>query len=335
MIPAVTGQFDPQVVVFGSIQQKQLTVHAKDQTGKNALPAVQIEADPGISLSTDGSGRNGTLSFWARPQSAAPAIDFASLRLGASPGKDSVRELRTIAYDHIPRIDYFRDAQVKFVVTDLRTSGHRIGYIEGAGDKLPQALEQMGYEVMLLKEKDITAATLKSCDAVITGVRAYDVHDWLYGKYEIFMDYVREGGNLIVQYNRNPAAGSAKAKIGPYTFNVTNVRVTDENAAVSFLLPAHPVLNWPNKITDADFSGWVQERGIYFAGQLDSNYQAILSMHDPGEGPQKGSLIVADYGKGKFVYSGLVFFRELPAGIPGAYRLLANIIALNHRPPTQ
>jgi len=170
---------------------------------------------------------------------------------------------------------------------------------------------------------------LKQFDAVIAGVRAYDVHDWMNTKYEVLMDYIKEGGNLIVQYNRNNTVGGQKVKIGPYPFTISNARVTDENAKITFLQPDHAVLNFPNKITDKDFEGWIQERGIYFLNQLDPQYKTIFSMHDANEPDQTGSLVVADYGKGKFVYTGLVFFRELPAGVPGAYRLLANIIELN------
>jgi hypothetical protein len=144
------------------------------------------------------------------------------------------------------------------------------------------------------------------------------------------MEYVKEGGNLIVQYNRGNL-GRMSTAIGPYPFAVSNIRVTDEKARVHFLLPDHPVLHYPNAITDRDFDGWIQERGIYFAGQTDPAYEEVLSMSDPGESEQKGSLVIGHYGKGTFVYTGLVFFRELPAGVPGAYRLMANIIALNHK----
>jgi hypothetical protein len=239
--------------------------------------------------------------------------------------------LTGIHYDHIPDIYYYYQDNAKALNIDLRIAGKRIGYIEGAGDKVPIALTQMGYEVVTLKERDITFAVLKQFDAVITGVRAYNVHGYLNDRYNELMDYVREGGNLIVQYNTNSFAGPIAAKIGPYPFTVSRNRVTDQTAKVNFAIPEHPVLNYPNKITSKDFEGWIQERGIYFADQIDPHYQAPLSMADPGESQQKGSLIITDYGKGKFVYTGLVFFRELPAGVPGAYRLLANIIALSKK----
>ncbi len=143
------------------------------------------------------------------------------------------------------------------------------------------------------------------------------------------MDYIKNGGNLIVQYNRNQ--GSDSTGIGPFPFGISNARVTEEDALVRFLHPDHPVLNFPNEISNKDFDGWIQERGIYFAQHIDPDYQAILSMHDSGEQDQNGSLITGTYGKGNFTYTGLVFFRELPAGVPGAYRLLANIIALNQK----
>jgi hypothetical protein len=159
-------------------------------------------------------------------------------------------------------------------------------------------------------------------------VRAFNTNEWMNKYYDKLMAYVQNGGNYIVQYSQ---ANNIRSKMGPYNFSLSNRRITDETAAVTFLKPDHPVLNFPNKITQNDFSGWVQERSIYHAVSLDSNYQTILRMNDPGEQPDDGSLVIAKYGKGYFTYTGLVFFRELPAGVPGAYRLLANIIALNRK----
>lgn len=239
--------------------------------------------------------------------------------------------MTSINYDHIPTIRYFYSDGVKLLNIDLKTYHKKIGYIVGAGDKVPEALEQMGYEVTLLTDKELSRNHLQQFDAIITGVRAYNTDEWLNRHYEKLMNYVKNGGNLIVQYNTSSNVGPVKARIGPYAFNISRSRITDENAPVSFLRPDHPVLNFPNKITENDFKGWVQERSIYHASDLDSNYQTILRMNDPNESPNDGSLIIAPYGKGFFTYTGLVFFRELPAGVPGAYRLLANIIALNHK----
>ena len=236
---------------------------------------------------------------------------------------------RVISYDHIPSIVYQKQALAKTVFLDLKIEGNFVGYIPGAGDKIPEALVQMGYKVVVLKEADLKAGNLKQFDAIVTGVRAYNTQPWLNNAYEGLMQYVKEGGVLLVQYNTNNSIGPVKAKISPYPFTIGGKRVTDEEAKVNFLLPSHPSLNFPNKITEKDFDGWIQERSTYHAENIDSNYKRILSMKDPGENEMDGSLIIADYGKGRFVYTGLVFFRELPAGVPGAYRLFANLIANN------
>jgi hypothetical protein len=157
-------------------------------------------------------------------------------------------------------------------------------------------------------------------------VRAYNIHDWLTEKYDVLMQYVANGGVLLVQYNTNNSIGPVKARIAPYPFVISRNRVTNESAPVHFLQPDHRVLHYPNEITAADFDGWVQERSIYHAEQLDAHYQTILGFADPGEKEQDGSLIISDYGKGRFVYTGLALFRQLPAGVPGAYRLLANLL---------
>lgn len=236
-------------------------------------------------------------------------------------------QLHTIQYDHIPHINYYTIAQVKLVIEKIKIAGKKIGYIEGAGDKVSESLSQMGYAVSSIKKDEINAAYLKQFDAVVTGVRAYNTNEWLNDYYDVLMNYVKEGGVLLVQYNTSNQLGPVKAKMAPYPFNITRNRVTDENAKMNMLLPNHRVFNFPNKITDKDFEGWIQERSIYHAGDVDSNYQKLLSIKDPGENENDGSLIVANYGKGKFVYTGISFFRQLPAGVTGAYRLFANLLA--------
>jgi hypothetical protein len=187
----------------------------------------------------------------------------------------------------------------------------------------------MGYDVRNLSQADLTDNNLKQFDAIITGIRAYNIHEYLSDKNDVLMRYVQNGGNLIVQYLKSNQVGARRIKVGPYPFVVNGQsRVTEETAPVNFLLPDHPVLNFPNKITTKDFEGWVQERSTYQAEQLDEHYQTLLSMNDTGEKESNGSLVIAKYGKGNFVYSGLVFFRQLPAGVPGAFRLMANLIAL-------
>jgi len=236
---------------------------------------------------------------------------------------------KTIAYDHIPTITYFPKAKANLVKLEIKTIGKNIGYVPGAGDKVAQALESMGYNVKMLSDANLTDGDLKQFDAIVTGVRAYNIHEFLSNKNDVLMRYVQNGGNLIVQYLKSNQVGSKKAHVGPYPFAAdASNRVTEENAKVNFLLPDHPALNYPNKITIKDFEGWVQERSTYQAEQTDEHYEKLLQMNDTGEPASDGSLIVAKYGKGNFVYTGLVFFRELPAGVPGAFRLMANLIGL-------
>ena len=252
--------------------------------------------------------------------------------INVAPGNNRSGHIsRNIDYDHIPSINYFKEAVLTVKKIDVKISGKKLAYIVGAGDKVPEALEQMGFEVNRLTEKEISKNPLDKFDAIITGVRAYNTVDWLPKYYDKLMKYVEQGGNLIVQYNTSNFISTLKSKIGPYSFDITRTRITDENSPVTFLKPDHPVLNFPNKITQDDFKGWIQERSVYHAGNWDKNFESVLAMTDPGEKPEEGSLIIAKYGKGVFVYTGLVFFRELPAGVPGAYRLLANIIALNRK----
>jgi hypothetical protein len=234
---------------------------------------------------------------------------------------------KVIAYDHIPTITYFPKAKANLVKVDVKTVGKKIGYIEGAGDKVPEALTALGYQVAFLQEPDITEENLKQYNAIVIGVRAHNIYDYLSNKNNVLNRYIQNGGNVIAQYFRNNQ-GLRKISIGPYPFTVTTTRVTEENAPVKFLLPAHPALNYPNKITDKDFDGWVQERSTYQVDQSDEHYEKLLAMNDTGEKESNGSLMVGKYGQGNFAYVSLVLFRQLPAGVPGAYRLLANLIAL-------
>ncbi|MGZ5254724.1 MAG: PIG-L family deacetylase [Flavitalea sp.] len=343
VVPAVTLTTDPSILVFRKTekQKKEMLVnlHAnKEIKGYNAnvyarMGSKQYEnKDAALDLNA-GSAKDYLFTI-----SNADMLKNEQLQLQAYSELKNGKELQpayltttSIKYDHIPNIHYFYPDAVKLLNIDLKTAGKKIGYIEGAGDRVPIALQQMGYEVTFLKEKDITSTYLAHFDAIITGVRAYNVHSFLQARYSILMDYVEKGGNLIVQYNTNNQLGGIKSRIGPYPFNISRGRITDENSPVEMVIKDHPVLNYPNKIVQKDFEGWIQERGIYFADQPDPRYQSPLKMNDPDENSLGGSLLVGDYGKGTFVYTGLVFFRQLPAGVPGAYRLLANIIALNRK----
>jgi hypothetical protein len=243
-------------------------------------------------------------------------------------GQTFTNAQRTINYDHIPTLRHYYQDRIKVLNIDLKLSGKRVGYIEGAGDRVAPALEAMGYMVEILKEEDLSEANLRRFDAIVTGIRAYNVHEYLTRRYEALMKFVEGGGNLIVQYNTSSNIGPIKAKMSPYDLSISRTRVTDEGSPVKFLLPEDPVLNTPNKITLKDFEGWIQERSIYHGGQYPSAFRAPIALQDFGEGEEAGSLLIAPYGKGNFVYTGLVFFRQLPAGVPGAFRLMANLIGL-------
>jgi LmbE family N-acetylglucosaminyl deacetylase len=231
-----------------------------------------------------------------------------------------------IAYPHIPRQLLQPVASLKAVSLELATRGHRVGYLPGAGDSVAESLTQMGYDVKTLDDTDITSNQLQGLDAVVIGVRAFNVRTNLAPYLPALFAYVEGGGTVVAQYNR---PDNLKVKnVAPFDLHLSGDRVTDETAAMTFLATGHPVLNVPNKITEGDFDGWVQERGIYFPNQWDGHFTPILACHDPGESPLKGSLLVAQFGKGYYVYTGLVFFRQLPAGVPGAYRLFANLVSL-------
>jgi LmbE family N-acetylglucosaminyl deacetylase len=236
---------------------------------------------------------------------------------------------KTIEYDHIPAQTYFQNASIKVVKVDIKKLGQKVGYIDGAGDAIPEALEQLGYEVVYLKEADITPAHLKGLDAIVVGIRAFNMYAYLTDKQTILNDYIAAGGNLIVQYIKSNQVGTQNIKMGPYPFTINGGRrVTEENATVTFALPNHPVLNSPNTITANDFNNWVQERSTYQAENIDPHFQLPLQMNDTGETPSQGSLLIAPFGKGNFAYVSLALFRQLPAGNPGAYKLFANLISL-------
>ena len=236
------------------------------------------------------------------------------------------KSITRIEYDHIPHQFILSEANVKLVSLNINTIKKRVGYIEGAGDNVAESLQQLGYQVTELTDEKLSNEPLDQYQAIVTGIRAYNTKERLQVHYEKLMKYIEQGGTLIVQYNTNSRVGPVQAKIGPYPFSISRDRVTDEHAKVTPISPLHKLITSPNKIKEDDFDGWIQERGIYFASVEDSNYVHVLELNDAGEKPLNGSLIVADYGKGHFIYTGLAFFRQLPAGVPGAYRLFANLI---------
>lgn len=235
------------------------------------------------------------------------------------------QSIQRIEYDHIPIQTVFEQAKAEIVRLNLVKRGNRIGYIMGSGDEIPQALQQIGYQVDLLSDEDIQTKDLSEYDAVICGVRAFNTREALQSLQVKIINYVKNGGTWIVQHNTR--FGFRSDKIGPFSFEIGRDRIAEETAPLLFIDPAHPILNVPNKITARDFDNWVQERGLYFADKWDDAFQPILKGHDKGEDEKDGALIFARYGKGVFIYTGLSFFRQLPAGVPGAYRLFVNMIS--------
>jgi hypothetical protein len=221
-------------------------------------------------------------------------------------------------------------AAAKLVRVDLQRHGSRIGYVMGSGDEVPEALRQVGYDVTLLSDEELEAGDLSRFDAVITGVRAYNTRAVLRRQQKRLLEYVERGGTLVVQYN-TPDRTLEGAQVGPFPFKLTQDRVTDEAAAVNVLAPADALVSAPNRITDEDFKGWVQERGLYFASDWDARYTPLFASHDPGEQDSKGSTLVARVGRGTYVFTSLAFFRQLPAGVPGAYRLFVNMISAGRK----
>jgi hypothetical protein len=261
------------------------------------------------------------------PKAQSEGEIFAEVKLD---GQTFNNSLTTIDYAHFPIQTLFSKSSAKVVNIDIAKRGQNIGYIMGAGDEIPASLRQIGYNVWEMNDEDITDENLAGLDAVILGVRAYNTQERLKFHQDKLMNFVKNGGNMIVQYNTNRRL--VLDDVGPYPLQLSRDRVTVEEAEVRILAPDHPVMNIPNKITEADFDGWVQERGLYFPDEWDERYVPILSSNDPGETPKDGGLLVAQYGEGYYIYSGYSWFRELPAGVSGAYRLFTNMISIGKDP---
>jgi len=243
-------------------------------------------------------------------------------------GKKIDKELINISYDHIPSQTVLMPAKAKIVRLDIEKAGQHIGYIMGAGDDVPTSLEQIGYHVDLIDPNTITENSLEAYDAVVLGIRAYNVVEALKFKQKFILDYAENGGTVVVQYNTASRWGKQFENIAPYPLAISRDRVTDENSEVRIIARDHSLMNFPNTISQTDFNGWVQERGLYFPDSWDTAFTPILEMRDADEDWKKGSLLVAPHGKGHYIYTGLSFFRELPAGVPGAYKLFSNMISI-------
>jgi LmbE family N-acetylglucosaminyl deacetylase len=278
------------------------------------------------------AGEEKELSFRLTPP-AGPASGELRVEVDTGAGFAQAQGLVKLDYPHIPLQTLLPEAKARLERFDLKHNGHRIGYVMGAGDDIPQALRRIGYEVELLADEALAREDLARFDAIVLGIRAFNTRPALKTLKERLHAYVAAGGTEVVLYTVNtgfPGINAAMITdaIGPYPFKVSRKRVTDETAPVRFLQPGHPGFHWPNELTAKDFDGWVQERSLYDAEGWDARYTPLMGMADPGEPEDSGALIVAKYGKGTYVYTGLAFFRQLPDGVPGATRLFANLLAL-------
>lgn len=332
ILPAATVNIAERVYVFNDTLPKTISFVVKANAAKTSgnllwkLPQGWKITAANTAFNLTSKGDEAIITATIQPSSKS--LNGKVVAMLQINGDTLSKGIIRIEYDHIPYQFILSDAEASLVYLNIAIAGKNIGYIPGAGDDVVACLKQIGYTVTLLTDDVLDKGNLTTYDAIVTGIRAYNTNDRLQVYYKTLMDYVEQGGNLIVQYNTNNRIGPLLAKIGPYPFTISRDRVTDETAEVRILQPSHSIFNYPNKIDAADFSGWVQERGIYFASEMDAHYQTMLSMNDPTEKPNEGSLVVAKYGKGNFVYTGLVFFRELPAGVPGAYRLFANLLSI-------
>lgn len=332
ILPPVTVTSSEKVMMFTTLGEKKKISFTVKANKDSLSGSLELAAGEGWTVSTPVS------KFFLKRKGDEEVMEAFITAGKASKGKLTAgiridegsyyKSITRIEYDHIPIQFYLSDAEVQLVPADIKKANTRVAYIPGAGDDVAACLKQIGYDVSILNEEMLEHENLAGYNAILTGVRAFNTNERLTVHHKKLMDYISGGGNLIMQYNTNSRVGPLKTSLGPYPFTISRDRVTDENAEVRMINPNHSALSFPNKISSRDFEGWKQERGIYFATELDKNYETVLSMNDPGEKAHEGSLIIAKHGKGNFVYTGLAFFRELPAGVPGAYRLLVNLISL-------
>lgn len=332
IVPEITTIILDKVSLFRDTKKKYVAVKIK--AGKDAVKGdLQLELPSNwnvipksIPFSLDKKGMQQTVYFEVTPPNLFEEAVAKSVAIIDNKRFD--KEQISIDFGHIAKQQVLKSSEAKFIRMDLKTKEERIAYIMGAGDEVPNSLSQMGYKVTLLNPDELSPERLVNFDVVMTGIRAYNTLQTLVNKQNILFDFVKGGKTMLVQYNTsNDLVTDA---IAPFPLKISRDRVTEENAEVRFLAPNHPVLNTPNKITSKDFQGWKQEQGLYYPNEYDKAFTAILSSNDKGESPKNGALLIAPYGKGHYIYTGLSFFRELPEGVLGAYRLLANMISLQN-----
>jgi LmbE family N-acetylglucosaminyl deacetylase len=330
VVPEATSTFTEKVTLFSSGKAKiievRVTAQKDDVSGAATLELPQgWKASPKfIDFNLHSKGQETTVKFSVTPPTEPSSATMISvLEVG---NKRLDREMTKIKYPHINKQVVLRPSSAKLVRLELKTEQKKIAYILGAGDQVHRSLQQMGYDVTLLQPSKITKERLHHFDVVILGIRAYNTVSELAVKQNILLDFVKEGKTMIVQYNT--LDDLVTQQFSPYPLKISRDRVTEEDATVLFLNPAHRVVNAPNKITFRDFSGWIQEQGLYYPSQWDKAFTPIFQAADQGETPKSGALLVAKYGKGHYIYTGLSFFRQLPEGVPGAFRILSNLISI-------
>tara|TARA_B100000795_G_scaffold263296_1_gene242252 strand:+ start:28484 stop:30970 length:2487 start_codon:yes stop_codon:yes gene_type:complete len=329
VLPEASASIAKKVLIFADQNPQKVAVTVR--AGRDTLEGtLQLNAPKGWDVSSsqifnlERQGETTTLFFEVSPpKDQSEGYLRPLIQIG---DRYYDKELIQIEYDHIPYQSVLLPSEAKVARIDIKKKGQYIGYIQGAGDAIPESLEQIGYKVNMLDVAEISAENLKQYDAVVVGIRAYNTIPALAFAQKELNKYVEQGGTMVVQYNTSHRL--VTKELAPFPISLSRDRVTDEFAAVTILDKTHPVVNSPNKITSLDFENWVQERGLYFPNKWAEAFTPILGMNDPGADQTKGSLLVASYGKGHYVYTGLSFFRELPAGVPGAYRLFANIISI-------
>ena len=329
--PPVSVRLKNKTVIFPNKQSKELKFtlvnHSNNINGdvKIILPKDWKIEPISIPFNLKNKNDEKELSFNIYPpnQSSTTVLSF---EINTSNGF-SDREILQLDYKHILPQTYFPKAEIKLVKVDLEKKINSIGYVMGAGDDIPEYLKQIGYDVTQLTDDDLELSSLNNFDAIVTGIRAYNTREKLGSLNSNLMKYVESGGTLIVQYNNSREL--VTDQIGPFPFTISRDRVTEENSHVNFINPNHRLLDFPNKITASDFDGWIQERGLYFADKWDPKYETLIGCNDKGETEKSGGLLFAKYGKGVFIYTGYSFFRQLPDGVPGAYKLFVNLISAN------
>ena len=330
IVPEATAKISEKVIIFNNDEAKEIEVTVR--AGKENLEgAIRLNhpddwnvypTNQKVSIANKGDIQKLTFTV-IPPKEQSEGYLSPSVTIDS---RTYIKELIEIDYAHIPFQTVLLPSESKIVKLDIQKRGTNIGYIQGAGDVVPESLQQIGYNVRIITPDEITPETLSLFDAVVVGIRAYNTIDALKFKQKYLFDFVEQGGNMIVQYNTSRRI--KVEQLAPYELQLSRDRVTDEHAEVRFLNPEHVLLNVPNKITAKDFDGWVQERGLYFPNKWGDEFTAVLSLNDKGETPKDGSLLVAKYGKGYYIYTGLSFFREFPAGVPGAFRLFANMLSI-------